>query len=92
MSALDSALKSAPIESERQDTGLNLRLTPTEHWRFDARYTHTKKKGTDIFSGSFFFDATQLIEPVDYQTDEVEVHCLVLPQRGGGGPGVVQAL
>lgn len=70
------------IETERERIGLGGRLFTRKHWVFNVDYNHETKEGTDKSGSAMAYGTTQLVgnayaallpEPVDYQTDRVNV-------------------
>jgi MtrB/PioB family decaheme-associated outer membrane protein len=45
---------------------------PTSNWEYAVNFRHETKDGTKRTAGSFFANTAQLIEPVDYVTDQVD--------------------
>jgi MtrB/PioB family decaheme-associated outer membrane protein len=72
MTALSSSLRKVDIENERKRVGLGV-LFPFRDWEYTVKYRHETREGTKRISGAFFFNAANLVEPVDYETDEVDV-------------------
>jgi len=71
MTSLAADLKNVGLETHRKNLGVGVSLTPSSHWEYGVTFRHDTKEGTKRAAGSFFFDSAQLIEPVDYVTDEI---------------------
>ena len=72
MTELDSSLQEVDIERKWDIYSAGLTFTPVTHWAFDVNYRRQDREGKDIYAGSFFFNAAEFTEPVDYNTDELE--------------------
>ncbi len=72
MTALPGSLKDADLETKRKRLGLGAAFIPASKWETAIKVRHEEKDGQKSAAGTFFFNAAQLIEPVDYVTDEVE--------------------
>lgn len=72
MTGLGFSLKSVDLETQRKRLGIGFSFTPDSPWGYDVKYRHETKEGIKRISGSFFLNAAQLAEPVDYVTDEVD--------------------
>jgi MtrB/PioB family decaheme-associated outer membrane protein len=79
---LGSGLTPFEIETERERIGLGGRLFHRNHWVFDVAYNHETREGTDKAGSAMVYNFTQVVrntyaallpEPVDYQTDRVDV-------------------
>jgi MtrB/PioB family decaheme-associated outer membrane protein len=82
---LDEGLRLTPfeIETRRERIGLGARLFTRKHWLFDVAYHHETREGTGKSGSARAYDDLQglvgntnaalLPEPVDYQTDRVNV-------------------
>jgi MtrB/PioB family decaheme-associated outer membrane protein len=73
MTGLAASLKNVDLETHRKRIGVGLSISPDSPWGYDVKYRHETKEGIKRAAGSFFFNAAQLPEPVDYVTDEVDV-------------------
>ena len=79
---LGSGLTPFEIETKRERIGLGGRLFTRKHWVFDVAYNHETKEGTGKSGSAMAYGPTQILrdaysallpEPVDYQTDRVDV-------------------
>jgi len=53
--------------------GIGVIINPARRWETAVKVQHEVKDGQKATAGTFYFDAAQLAEPVDYVTDQVEV-------------------
>ena len=68
---LAGTLRSFDIDNERQRLGFGAALTPARDWEYALDFRREKRDGTKRTAGAFFINAAQLIEPVDYVTDQL---------------------
>ncbi len=73
MTQLDASLQDVDLYTKRKRLGLGISFIPARKWETAVNVRHEVKDGQKGTAGSFFFNAAQLVEPVDYVTDEVEV-------------------
>ena len=78
MAGLSGSLRGLELKLERKRTELGISLNPFTHWQFSGRYRLEKKEGKKGLGGAIgpgFGGArtTILPEPVDYETEEVEL-------------------
>ena len=74
MPGLNSSLQDVDIESGRKQFNLGLAAFPTREWQIGMNAQHETREGTKRIGGAFFLNATQLIAPVDYTTDQLEAY------------------
>lgn len=72
MTQLNSSLQDADLKTERQRVGVGVSFIPDSNWETAVSFRHEQRDGQKGSAGSFFFNAAQLVEPVDYVTNEVE--------------------
>ena len=72
MSALAASLTPVRIEYDRRTASLFGSYIASPAWTLHAEFRHQEKDGTGLISGSFFTQAIQLPQPIDYDTDTVE--------------------
>ena len=72
MTDLNSSLHQVDLKTKRKRVDVGMTLTPTSTWQYKLKYRHEEKDGQTATSGSFFFNAAQLIKPIDYATDQVD--------------------
>jgi MtrB/PioB family decaheme-associated outer membrane protein len=53
--------------------GLGFDLKLSQQWKFTTDYTRRERKGMKRSAGSFFFNAAEMVAPVDYNTDNLEM-------------------
>ena len=73
MTELDTSLQDADLETKRKRLGIGVIINPARKWETAVKVQHEVKDGQKATAGSFYFNAAQLAEPVDYVTDQVEV-------------------
>lgn len=73
MTALATSLRDVDLETERQRIGVGVLLIPSSHWEYAVKYRHETREGKIGVAGSFLVNSAQLVAPVDYVTDEVDV-------------------
>ncbi len=66
-------LRGEDLDTKRKRIDLGGSLIPFTHWEYDVKFRHETKDGQRGTAGSFFFSAAQLVLPVDYTTDQVDV-------------------
>jgi MtrB/PioB family decaheme-associated outer membrane protein len=74
MPGLASSLQDVNIDSGRKQFNFGLATFPTREWQIGFNAQHETREGTKRIAGTFFLDATQLIAPVDYTTDQLEAY------------------
>lgn len=72
MTELATSLQSINLETMRKQLGAGVRFVTDSPWEYRVKLRHDTKEGTKRTAGSFFFNSAQLIEPVDYVTDEID--------------------
>jgi MtrB/PioB family decaheme-associated outer membrane protein len=73
MTDLATSLQPFDLETKRKRLGVGLSLATVRDWEFAVNVRHETKEGTQRIAGTFFFNAAQLVQPVDYVTDQVDV-------------------
>jgi MtrB/PioB family decaheme-associated outer membrane protein len=66
-------LRDVDLYTKRKRIDLGASLIPVTHWEYAVKFRHETKDGQRGTSGTFMFSAAQLIQPVDYTTDQVDV-------------------
>src|SRR5215831_4983578 len=74
MPGLNSSLQDVRIESGRKQFNFGLAAFPTREWQVGMNFQHETREGTKRIAGSFFLNATQLVAPVDYTTEQLEAY------------------
>jgi MtrB/PioB family decaheme-associated outer membrane protein len=70
--SLAGTLQQVEIGTQRKRLGVGASWIPVSDWEYAVNFRHETKEGTKRTAGSFFVNSTQLIEPVDYVTDQVD--------------------
>jgi len=73
MTDLANSLQPVDLETKRKRLGLGVSLDLVRNWEYAVNVRHEVKEGTQRIAGTFFFNAAQLVQPVDYVTDQVDV-------------------
>lgn len=73
MTDLATSLQPVDLETKRKRLGLGVSLGSVRDWEFALNVRHETKEGTQRIAGTFFLNAAQLVQPVDYVTDQVDV-------------------
>jgi len=71
MTQLNADLEGVDLDTKRKRLGLGIDFIPARKWETAVSVHHEVKDGQIGTAGSFFFNAAQLVQPVDYVTDEV---------------------
>ncbi len=72
MTDLADSLLNADLDTQRQRLGIGGAFIPARKWETSFNFRHEVRDGQQGSSGSFFFNAAQLVEPIDYVTDELD--------------------
>jgi len=72
MTSLAGSLHDADLETQRKRLGVGVSLTPAPEWEYALNFRHETKEGTQRIAGAFFFNSAQLVQPVDYVTDQLD--------------------
>lgn len=72
MTDLASSLHQVDLKTKRKRVDVGMGFTPRSKWEYKLKYRHEEKDGQIATAGAFFFQAAQLIKPVDYVTDQVD--------------------
>ena len=59
-------MQSVDLHTKRERIGVGVAFVPRSNWQTAVQYRHEEKEGKMATAGSFFFNAAQLVEPVDY--------------------------
>ena len=71
MTDLANSLHQVDLKTKRKRVDVGMAYSPSK-WEYKLKYRHEVKDGQIATAGSFFFDAAQLIKPIDYVTDQVD--------------------
>jgi len=70
---LAGAMQQADLFTQRKQVGLGASWNRTQQWEYAVNFRHETKDGNILRTGgAFFVNSTQLVEPVDYVTDQVD--------------------
>jgi len=69
---LAGTLQQVDLGTERKRLGVGGAWTAVRDWEYAVNFRHETKDGTRRTSGAFFVNSAQLVEPVDYVTDQVD--------------------
>jgi len=72
MTDLANSLQPVDLETKRTRLGLGVTLDVVRDWEYAVKVRHETKEGMQRIAGTFFFNAAQLVQPVDYVTDQVD--------------------
>ena len=70
--SLAGTLQQVEIGTQRKRLGVGASWIPMSDWEYAVNFRHETKDGTKRTAGSFFVNSAQLVEPVDYVTDQVD--------------------
>jgi len=73
MSGLAGNLNTVELGTQRKRVAYGISFSPESPWGYAVKARQETKQGNKRVSGTFSFSSAQLIEPVDYLTDEVDV-------------------
>lgn len=73
MTALAGSLREVDLETKRKRLTVGAEFVTESRWEYAVKVRHETKEGTMRVGGGFFTNATQLIMPVDYTTDQLDV-------------------
>lgn len=69
---LAGSLQQVEIGTIRKRLGAGASWIPMSNLEYAVNFRHETKEGTKRTAGSFFVNSSQLVEPVDYVTDQVD--------------------
>ncbi len=67
-----STLQDVDLDTQRKTIGVGGAWLGMPGWEFAVNYRQEKKEGTKGTAGTFFVNAAQLVQPVDYSTDQFD--------------------
>jgi len=73
MTQLNASLQNVDVDTKRKRLGAGASFIPASDWKYDIKVRHETREGNRRAAGAFFFTAAELIEPIDYVTNEVDV-------------------
>jgi MtrB/PioB family decaheme-associated outer membrane protein len=72
MSTLATSLRDVDLHTERKRLTAGLAFIPRSNWETAVQVRRENKEGKMGTAGAFLFNAAQLVEPIDYVTDQVD--------------------
>lgn len=69
---LAGTLQQVDLGTQRKRLGVGASWTPARDWEYAVNYRRETKDGTKRTAGAFFIKSAQLVEPVDYVTDQLD--------------------
>jgi MtrB/PioB family decaheme-associated outer membrane protein len=72
MTALDSSLYGVDLQTLRKRFGIGATFIPASKWQTAISVHHEIRDGQRRTAGAFLFNTAELVEPIDYVTDEVQ--------------------
>lgn len=73
MTDLSNSLHAENLDTKRKRLGVGAALISDGDWQYSVNYRHETREGTKAIAGSFFFSSAQLVMPVDYVTQQMDV-------------------
>lgn len=73
MSALQGSLHDEKLQTSRKRLGLGAALIASSDWQYAVHFQQERREGQQAVSGSFLFNSAQLVMPVDYLTQQLDV-------------------
>lgn len=73
MTALPGSLTDVDLETKRKRLDLGASFLAGQSWKYSLKVRHETKEGKERIAGAFLFNSAQLVEPVDYVSDELDV-------------------
>jgi MtrB/PioB family decaheme-associated outer membrane protein len=81
MTDLANSIQQVDLETKRKRLDLGVSLAAVRDWEFAVNVRHETKEGTQKIAGTFFFNAAQLVQPIDYETNQVDVSASYLGSK-----------
>lgn len=72
MTGLATALHPVNIETQRKRIGTGASFIAGSRWQFQVNFRRDTKQGHKRTAGDMFFNSAQFLEPIDYQTDQLD--------------------
>lgn len=73
MTTLNGQLTAINLETKRTRLGAAAMVIPASHWQTSVNYRHENREGQRRIAGSFYFDAVEFAQPVDYTSDAIDL-------------------
>jgi MtrB/PioB family decaheme-associated outer membrane protein len=72
MTALPGSLHSVDLDTKRKRVDVGVSLIPESLWQYGINFRHETKEGTQRIAGTFMLNSAQLVQPIDYVTDQLD--------------------
>ena len=72
MTGLDNSLGPVDLQTKRTQWVVGGLFIPAAKWETSIKYRHETREGKKPIAGSFYFNAVQMVQPVDYTTDLID--------------------
>ena len=69
---LAGTMQQVDLGTERKRLGVGASWMPLRDWEYAVNFRHETKDGMKSTAGAFFVNASQLVQPVDYVTDQLD--------------------
>jgi MtrB/PioB family decaheme-associated outer membrane protein len=73
MTQLTTSLRDVELETLRKRLGIGATFIPADRWETAINVRQEIRDGQQRSAGSFMFNSAELVQPIDYVTDEVDV-------------------
>jgi MtrB/PioB family decaheme-associated outer membrane protein len=73
MTDLQNSLHATDLQTSRKRLGVGATLIASDRWQYAVSYRHETREGTKAVGGAFFFNSAQLVMPIDYVTQQIDV-------------------
>ncbi|MBI3186239.1 MAG: MtrB/PioB family decaheme-associated outer membrane protein, partial [Gammaproteobacteria bacterium] len=81
MTDLSNSLHAENLDTKRKRLGVGATLISDGDWQYSVNYRHETREGTKAIAGSFFFSSAQLVMPVDYVTQQMDVAAIYTTEK-----------
>ena len=72
MTALTGSLHQADLDTMRKNLAVGASLMPAPEWEYAVNFRHDTREGTKRIAGTFFLNSAQLVQPIDYVTNQLD--------------------
>jgi MtrB/PioB family decaheme-associated outer membrane protein len=73
MTGLANSLQGVELKTQRRQLSIGASYLPISHWETSVKFHHEVRDGQLATAGSFLFNSAQLVQPIDYVTNDAEV-------------------
>lgn len=73
MTDLSNSLHGTELQTSRKRLGIGATLLASDRWEYAVSYRHETREGTQAVGSAFVFNSAQLVMPVDYETQQIDV-------------------